>query len=108
MDSSLSKRQINRQRWRKRVNTWKQSGQSQKAFCQHHHLGLTSFQRWCRLFKTQEKSNPPTALSLLPVSVKRTSPSHLSVVVNEDLRIEIPADFDPNALRQIIQVLRGS
>ncbi|MCP4288571.1 MAG: hypothetical protein GY792_29810 [Gammaproteobacteria bacterium] len=29
MKSSLSKREINRQRWRERINAWKNSGQSQ-------------------------------------------------------------------------------
>jgi len=29
-------------------------------------------------------------------------------VVNDNLRIEIPAGFDPHALRQIIEVLRAS
>lgn len=108
MVSSLSKRQLNRQRWRERVNAWQGSGQSQKVFCQNHQLGLASFQRWCRLFKSQEKSTDPAPVAFLPVSVKQTRPSHLSIVVNEDLRIDIPTDFDPNALRQIIQVLRGS
>ncbi|MEN8129952.1 MAG: hypothetical protein ABFS45_07110 [Pseudomonadota bacterium] len=108
MNLSLSKRQINRQRWRERVDAWQRSGQSQKVFCQNHQLGLASFQRWRRLFKSQEKSTDPTPVALLPVSVKQTSPSKLSVVVNDDLRIEIPADFDPNVLRQLIQVLRGS
>ena len=108
MESSLSKRALNRQRWRERVDAWQQSGESQKAFCQHHHLGLASLQRWCRIFKSQEESTDTAAVTFLPVSVKQTSPSKLSVVINEDLRIEIPADFNPNALRQLIQVLRES
>jgi hypothetical protein len=29
-------------------------------------------------------------------------------VVNDELRIEIPAGFDPKALRQLIEVLRAS
>ena len=108
MNSSVSKREINRQRWRERITDWKLSGQSQKTFCEHHHLGLASFQRWRRLFETEEKQTDPASIAFLPVSVKETSPSNLTVVVNNDLRIEIPAGFDPNALRQLIQVLRTS
>ena len=108
MDSSLSKREINSQRWRERINTWQQSGQSQKVFCQQQRLGLASFQRWRRIFKTEEESDNRAPMALLPVRVTETKPSNLTVVVNDSLRIELPAGFDPNALRQIIEVLRAS
>ena len=108
MNSSLSRREINRQRWFERIQAWEQSGLTQKAFCKQHGVGLASLQRWRRLFKTEQSSNNPTPVALLPVSVKETNPANLTVVVNDTLRIEIPAGFDPNALRQIIEVLRAS
>ena len=108
MKTSLSKRALNRQRWCERIDAWKSSGQSQKAFCQKHHLRLSSFQRWCRIFKAQETSTDPAAVNFLPVRVKQTHASHLSVWIKDDLRIDIPAEFDPHALRQLIQVLRRS
>ena len=108
MISSLSKREINRQRWLERIHEWEQSGLTQKAFCEQHHLGLASMQRWRRLFKTEEASGMPAPVAFLPVSVKETKPANLAVVVNDNLRIEIPAGFDPSALRQIIEVLRAS
>ena len=108
MGSSLSKREINRQRWRERINAWKRSGQSQKAFCQHHHLGLASFRRWCGIFKAEEAAEKPAPMALLPVRVKAAQPANLTVVLDDDLRIEIPAGFDPQALRQLVRVLRVS
>ena len=108
MNSSLSKREINRQRWLERIHEWEQSGLTQKAFCEQRHLGLASLQRWRRLFRTEEASHMPAPVRLLPVSVKETKPANLTVVVNDNLRIEIPAGFDPIALRQIIEVLRTS
>jgi hypothetical protein len=107
MSSSLSKRDINRQRWLERIHEWEQSGLTQKAFCKQRHLGLASLQRWRRLFKTEEASHNPAPVAFLPVSVKETNPADLTVVVSDDLRIEIPAGFDPNALRQVIEVLRA-
>ena len=104
---SLSKREINRQRWRERIHEWEQSGLTQKAFCEQRHLGLASLQRWRRLFKTEQASANPAPVGLLPVRVKEMHPLNLTVVVSNDLRIEIPADFDPNALRQVIEVLRA-
>jgi hypothetical protein len=108
MGASVSKRQINRQRWRERIAAWQQSGQTQKVFCQHQRLALSSFQRWWRIFKSEEECDSPVPMAFLPVRVKETKRSQLTVVVNDNLRIEIPADFDPNALRQLIDVLRTS
>ena len=108
MGSSLSKRDINRQRWRERINAWKRSGQSQKAFCQHHQLGLASFRRWCGVFKGEEAFDKPAPVALLPVRVKAAQPAMLSVVVQEDLRIEIPPGFDPQVLGQLVRILRAS
>jgi hypothetical protein len=108
MTSSLSKREINRQRWRERIQAWEQSGLTQKAFCEQHHLGLASLQRWRRLLKMEQASSSPAPVAFLPVSVKEMRPWNLTVVVNDTLRIEIAAGFDPRALRQIIEVLRAS
>ena len=108
MNSSLSRREINRQRWLERIHAWEQSGLTQKAFCKQHRLGLASLQRWRRKSKTEQTSHNPGPVAFLPVSLKETNPANLTVVINDDLRIEIPAGFDRNALRQIIEVLRAS
>ena len=39
MNPSLAKREANRQRWFDRIETWKQSGLTQKAFCEQQQLG---------------------------------------------------------------------
>ena len=108
MKSSLSKRAINGQRWLERIQAWEQSNLTQKAYCKQHHLGLASFQRWRRIFMTEEKSNESSSMTFLPVNVVESKASCLTVMINEDLRLEIPADFDPNTLKQVIQVLQAS
>ena len=111
MSPSLSKREINRQRWHDHVNAWKTSNQSQKAFCKDHHLGLSSFQRWHRIFKVEETEGVtvhPEPVSFLPVKVRETLPSRLTILVQDDLRIEVPPGFNPNLLQQVIHVLRAS
>lgn len=106
MNSSLSKREVNRQRWLERVTEWKQSGQSQKSFCEHHHLGLSSFQRWYRIFTKEEKLQAPKPVTFLPVSLKEFRPSNLSILLDDNLRIEIPAGFDPDVLKQVLRTLQ--
>jgi len=56
MIASLSKREINLQRWLERIQAWEQSGLTQKVFCEQHQLGLASLQRRRRKFMTEEKS----------------------------------------------------
>lgn len=108
MKTSLSKRELNRQRWQKTFETWKQNGESQQAFCKQRQLGLASFQRWRRIFEKEENQKRTEAVSFLPVRVRdRDKPlSNLTVRINHGLCIEVPAEFDPKVLEQIIQVLR--
>ena len=112
MEPSLSKRALNRQRWFERINAWKNSNQSQSAFCKDHHLGLASFQRWHRLFKTAAAGGIPAErapVSFLPVRVREPVPtSKLTILVEDGLRIEVPVGVDPELLHQVIQVLRAS
>ncbi len=114
MDHSVSKREINRQRWLERISTWKGSNQTQREFCRAHHLGYASFRRWCSLLKAEEagkKVTPPSEPArLLPVKLHqpKLAATNLTIVVRGDLRIEVPAEFDPQLLRQVIRVLRAS
>lgn len=108
MSTSLSKREINRQRWLERISDWKQSGQSQKIFCGQHYLGLASFRRWHQIFMKEEKRQESKPVTFLPVSVKDIPSSNLTILIDGNLRIEIPAGFDPHLLKQVLQVCQTS
>ena len=105
MNPSLTKREANRQRWFDRIETWKQSGLTQKAFCEQQQLGLGSFQRWRRIFLRGEKPEASSAVSFLPVNVTVDKASSLALLIDDQLRIEIPAGFDPVTLKQVVQAL---
>ena len=108
MNTSLSKRENNRQRWFKRITDWQQSELSQKAYCERHHLGLASFQRWRRLFMQEEVEKDPAPVTFLPINLKETHRAALTIRIDERLCIEVPTGFDPNTLQQVIQVLQAS
>ena len=108
MDTNLSKRQINRQRWFEHINTWKQSELTQNAYCEQHQLGLASFQRWHRIFITEEKPKASSPISFVPVNVTEPSASRLTLLINDKLRLEVPVNFDPVTLRQVVQALQTS
>ncbi len=108
MHPSLSKREINRQRWLERITDWQQSGLSQKAYCAQHHLGLASFQRWRRIFMLQKQAKDTPSVAFLPVNLVEPRASSLTLRVNEQLRLEITTGFDSKTLKQVIQVLQTS
>ncbi len=108
MSTSLSKRDINRQRWLERITDWKQSGQSQKTFCEQRYLALASFRRWHQIFIKEEKRQESEPVTFLPVSVKDIPPSNLTILIDGNLRIEIPVGFDPHLLKQVLQVCQTS
>jgi len=105
MSSSLTKRQINRQRWFDRIASYKQSGLSPKAFCEQQQIGLASFQRW-RAIVSKEGKPKSAPVNFLPVKLPpSTALPSLALHLGEDLHLEIPAGFDPALLRGIIQAL---
>ena len=105
MNQSLTKREANRQHWFDRIETWKQSGLTQKAFCEQQQLGLGSFQRWRGIFMRGGKPEASSAVSFLPVNVTVDKASGLALLIDDQLRIEIPAGFDPVTLKQVVQAL---
>ena len=106
MIPSLSKRAANRQRWFDRIEAWKQSGLTQKEFCEQQQLRLGSFQRWRGIFMRGEKPEVSSAVSFLPLNVTAAPASSLALLIDDHLRIEIPAGFDPVTLKQVVQALR--
>ena len=107
MKASLSKRELNRQRWYKLFTTWKQSGISPGAFCQKHQLGLASFQRWRRIFEKEQNLKEAKPVNFLPIRVHDRAPSNLIVQINGRLRIEVPVEFDQKTLKDVVQVLQA-
>ena len=108
MIPSLNKRQVNRQCWFDRIESCKQSGLSQKAFCEQHWIGIASFRRWREIFNRE--GNPKASRPiLLPVSIlPAVSGSSLALWFGEELRLEIPSGFDAVMLKQVVEALHIS
>jgi len=108
MTPSLNKRQVNRQRWFDRIERCKQSGLSQKAFCEEHQIGIASFRRWRAIFINEGKPKA-SPVSLLPVNIlPAVSDPSLALWFGEELRLEIPSGFDAATLQQVVQALQAS
>ena len=103
-----SKRAANRQHWLEQIQHWQRSGLTQVAYCEQHHLGLKSFQRWHGKFKQERKPQTSSSTTFLPVNITAAKAPSLALLFGDDLRIEIPAGFDPATLKQLVQVLRAA
>ncbi len=49
-----------------------------------------------------------SAVGFLPVNVMVAPASNLALLIDDHLRIEIPAGFDPVTLKQVVQALQAA
>ncbi len=90
-----------RQEWVERIHLQSKSGQSIKQWCQEHNLSTSVFHYWKG--------------ALYPLTLKRSSFTELpienksSIILECDaLRIYLENDFDANALKRCLQVIKES
>jgi hypothetical protein len=107
--------------WRKHLRLWKRSGLSVRQFCQLHQIPEPSFYYWRRRLHDQDSlatrtvdgTTPqagPEPTDPMPLFVPLrlpTSSQPVLVVLADGTQIHVPADFDPHALRRLLDVLRG-
>lgn len=102
-------RQGKRQFWQQHVHEWKESGLSQKAYCEVHSLALPAFGYWKRKFAQKKKAAPqfyPLTISTGNEANRNSTRTGLQVhLKNDRFRIEIGADFSPEALKNLITIL---
>ena len=82
--------------WQQRINNWKISGLTQKAFCQKHQLNIHQFGYWNKRFnsdksaphKEQDKNLSPRNTPFIPVTLS-----------NAEIRSALPSLELPNGMR---------
>lgn len=90
--------------WERRRAQYRNSGLSRRAFCEKHHLKLSTLDYWfCRLGR-QEKERGLVELN--PASIAPFGPS-MVLSIGQDCRIEIRAGFDPQLLAEVVRALGG-
>ncbi len=107
MDLPSGPRELNRQRWFAHVENWQRSGLTQKVFCEQQQLGLASFQRWRGIVAREKPSASASPPAFLPVHIAAPSASSLTLLLGDELRLEIPAGFDAATLQQVIHILQS-
>lgn len=103
-----SRRPSKKEFWRGHITAWKRSGLSQRKYCSHHSLALSSFTYWQRKIKHGKEERPRFyPLTVTPVTTNgNCMAAALSLFVQKErFRLEIPADFSPALLQKVIATL---
>jgi hypothetical protein len=92
--------------WSERIASWKQSGLSQRAYCEQHQLVLGTFCYWRSRLKAQELKVHKASPRFLPVTL--TQSKHVALILKIDDRhsIEIKPDFDPELLSKVVRAVQ--
>ena len=93
---------------RRRINQWRASGLSVRAFCAQHGLTQASFYTWRRVLQRRATEQP----AFVPVQVVADATpagqaSALEVVLADGRTVRVAPGFDAATLRQLLAVLEG-
>ena len=95
--------------WKQHIDSWQETGLSQSEYCRRHNLKHHQLVYWKKRFlKTEtEVSFVPLKLEDLLDIPPRQDQASLTLVINNQFKVDIRAGFDVQLLRQLIFALRG-
>jgi hypothetical protein len=99
---------VRREYWRGQVEQWRDSGLTQKEYCNREGISLERLGTWKRRLdrEGQEQTGALVAVPSKTVSSALSTPgTMLRLVVNERFRVEIPDAFSPVTLQTVLHVL---
>ena len=95
--------------WREHILAWETSGLTQPDYCQQHSISLASFGYWRTRLKrpsSQGKKRLKEAPRFLPIQLSATqSSAQITVRTPQGLSIDLDSGFNPQLLREVLQVL---
>jgi transposase-like protein len=91
-----------REEWAELLQAQESSEQTIKAFCKMHHLNRHTFQYWRGKFR-QEENDSQGFVNLRPQVLEGQS---IIVRCSSGVELELPADYPPGSLIELIQGLR--
>lgn len=93
--------------WQAHIETWKQSGINQSAYCLGKGLSLRSFGYWKKkFFRKSPMAFVPVAVKTSPFPVSLSGPS-LKLLTRTGYGIEIGDGFKPETLKRLLDTLAG-
>jgi hypothetical protein len=95
--------------WMQHIDSWQKTSLTQVEYCRQHNLKHHQLVYWKKRFlKTETNvSFVPLKLEDLLETPTRHDQASLTLVINNQFKVEIRAGFDAQLLRQLIFALRG-
>ena len=108
MAPSRARDEEKERQWRRRIDQWRASGLSVRAFCARHGLATASFYNWRRVLQRRALAEQP---AFVPVQVVAdavpTQTIALEVVLTDGRTVRVAPGFDAATLRHLLAVLEG-
>ena len=106
----MSPKRLTPDAWQNHITSWQQSGLSQKAYCQRHQLGLSTFHNKYRELKSDmaiPSAKPLTVLPVIrPVSSAHTQPPTVITIHSpHGWRLECPLTIPALTLTALLSAL---
>ena len=108
-------KQQRKTKWQAEIEAWKSSGLNVAQYCRDHHLNLHQFKYWQYQFapetKRIKKPSKETVISFNPVEViqpsmaltnAQTKQDCFELVLNGQLKLNVPMDFEELPLRRLL------
>jgi hypothetical protein len=107
MNQPQARSENKQQLWSDRIAAWKDSGLSQRHYCDRHQLTYSTFVYWRGRLKQLNRDNHTAGkVSFLPVKFKQEDQATLILRINDRHSIEIHPGFDPDLLGKVIQAVQ--
>ena len=106
-------REQKREYWRNHIEAWRQSGLSQKRYCEQAQISLHSFCWWHgRGLKSKPKKPGLKTMSFVPVFTKESKPQietqhELALILPNQTKLLLPSNMANNDLINLVKVLGG-
>ena len=95
--------------WKQQIEQWQKTGLSQAEYCRRNNLKHHQLVYWKKRYLKAE-----TEVSFVPVQLEAlldipapADQASLTVIIDNQFKVEIAAGFDPQLLRQVVTALRG-
>ncbi|MEJ2731314.1 MAG: transposase [Deltaproteobacteria bacterium] len=111
MDKISRAEQLEQKRsyWKQHIDSWQETGLTQAEYCRQHNLKPHQLVYWKKRYLKTETDVSFVPLNLEDLLDSPAEPDHsaLSLILNNQFKIQISAGFDAKLLRQLIFALRG-
>ena len=86
-----------REYWKKHIDAWQHSGQSQTKYCHSQKIKKSTFGYWRTRLSREE--------IFVKVPIELESHSALEIIIKDSIKVQIRKDFDPELLLETVKTL---